>query len=225
MQFKIRCSAIGQIMTNGRGKDTIGQTALTYLEKWVKSQLYDREQDIQSKYLSKGLQVEAEIIQIAANHYGWGDVAKNEEWLSDEHLTGTPDIILPKRGVIDMKASWDCFTFPLFDTELDKSYWWQVQGYMALTGLNKAAVVYVLHDAPEDLIEREAWKSVRAAGDDELTEEIFEEYKAKMTYSHLPIQLRLKRFDVERDDDAIQAVRDRVELCRTIIAKNYALRA
>lgn len=220
-QFKIRCSAIGKIMTNGRGKDTIGQTALSYLEKWVKSKLYSREQDVYSKYLSKGIQIESDIIKIAAGHYGWGDVVKNEQFYEDEFLTGTPDIVLEGKGVVDMKGSWDCFTFPLFDEDADKDYWYQLQGYMALTGLKNAALVYVLHDAPTEIIEREAWHYVRAQGDDELTEEIFEEFKAKMTYSHLPIELRVKRYNIKRDDEAIEAIRERVELCRTIIAERY----
>jgi hypothetical protein len=209
-------------MTNGRGKDTIGQTALSYLENWVKSQVYDREKTIQSKYLTKGLEVEADIFQVAADYFGWVGAVKNEMHLQDDHLTGTPDIIMPQL-IVDMKASWDCFTFPLFDTEPDKAYWWQLQGYMALTGVRNARLVYVLHDAPVSLIEREAWAWVRSQQEDELTEEIFEEFKAKMTYSHLPLNLRVKAFSFERDDDAIQAIRDRVELCREIIINQFSV--
>ena len=42
-EFKIRCSAIGQIMTNGRSGDGLSQTAKSYCENWVKEKIYSKE--------------------------------------------------------------------------------------------------------------------------------------------------------------------------------------
>ena len=41
-EFKIRCSAIGQIMTDGRAKGTMGKTAESYLKLWVLEQVFNR---------------------------------------------------------------------------------------------------------------------------------------------------------------------------------------
>ena len=39
-EFKIRCSAIGKIMTNPRSKtETLSKTTKTYLEEWSKEQI------------------------------------------------------------------------------------------------------------------------------------------------------------------------------------------
>jgi hypothetical protein len=38
-----------------------------------------------------------------------------------------------------------------------------------------------------------------------------------MTYDDVPVHLRFKAFPVERDEAAIQSIRDRVEACRAYI--------
>ena len=78
----------------------------------------------------KGLIVEDNSIDLIAEVLGYGMLFKNEQYFEDDHLTGTPDIIIPKKDtVIDAKSSWDIFTFPLFDTSVpNMDYWWQGQG-------------------------------------------------------------------------------------------------
>ena len=212
--FKIRCSAIGQIMTNPRSKsETLSETAKTYAETWVKEQLYGRHKDFTSKYTDKGNSMEQAAIDFAAAQLGWGMVFKNEDYLSDEHITGTPDLIMGDL-VADIKCPWDCFTFPLFDSEPPKGYDWQLQGYMALTGAKRAHLVYCLMDAPEHIIEREAWSRVRADGGDELTQELFEEVKEQMTYANIPDKYRIRTFELVADPDKVQAIRERVGAVR-----------
>jgi hypothetical protein len=61
-QFKIRCSAIGEIMANDKSGKNMGKTAQTYCKMWVKEQLYNRKKQINSKYLTKGIECESESI-------------------------------------------------------------------------------------------------------------------------------------------------------------------
>jgi len=215
-QFKIRCSAISQIMTNDRSGKGMGQTAKTYLETWVKEQLYQRSKDFYSKQTDKGITVEDDAIHYAAEQLGWGMVFKNEKHFSDSHLTGTPDVIL-NDSVVDIKSSWSCFSFPLFETEVDKSYWWQVQGYMILTGKPAAKLVYCLMDMPLHLLEREFNYKRSELGLIELEPEQEDELIRVNTYSPLPASLRLKVFEIAKDPTAEQLIRDRVELCREFI--------
>lgn len=214
-KFKIRASGTSSIMAYP-DKNEVPKGAITYLHQWVKEQLYSRRKEFTSKYTDKGCIVENDEISFAASVYDWGMVSKNVKHFSNEYMTGTPDVILADL-IPDLKASWDCFTFPLFDTKLDDKYWWQMQSYMALTGKENAAVIYCLMDAPDSVVEREAYYLSKAAGYDELEMEFFDKVKANMTYSHLPESLRIKRFDVSLDDKAIKQIEARVKICAEYI--------
>jgi hypothetical protein len=106
--FKIRCSAIGQIMTNSKAKnETLSQTAKTYLEMWAKEQVYGRRQEIKSKYLDKGNQVEQKGIEFINKHLFPNDfMLKNDIHFDNDYMTGTPDVIMQDL-IIDIKSSWD----------------------------------------------------------------------------------------------------------------------
>jgi len=192
--FKIRCSAISQIMTNPRSKsETLSKTCKSYCEQWLKEQLYGIEKNIKSKYLSKGIEVENMAIEYYAEQRDLGFVLQNVEYFETEYITGTPDLIL-KDTVYDMKASWDCFTFPLFESDVDKSYWMQLQGYMCLTEKVQAKLVYTLQNTPDEL-----------------------EWDEPADYSGQPEYLRIKEFPFEYDAEFIESVHDRVKLCREYI--------
>lgn len=217
VKFKVRCSQIGALMTNPRSKsEVLSVTTKTVAEEWMKQQLYDRYHSVKSKYTEKGNECELESIKLINKHYGWSGV-KNELFKENEYITGTCDVLLDNR-IIDVKNSWSEKTFPLFDAELnDKAYFGQGQGYMELYGRDEFSVIYTLNDAPEHLIEREAWVKCRELGLDELDFEIYSEVQKKMTYSNLPNFLRIKRFDFTKDSEYIQAVNERVELVRNWI--------
>lgn len=207
-QFKIRCSQIGQIMTNPRSKsELLSQTTKTYCQNWLKEQIYDRKKEIGSKYFDKGNMVEAESIEFISNYLNLGMIFKNEESFENEWMTGTPDLILPNE-VIDMKNSWDCFTFPLFEAEIEKNYWWQLQGYMELTGKTKARLIYTLMDTPDELIDRE----LNFAGD--ISQDEYEKLIRSHQYGDVNPKYRVKIFEIEKDEEAIKSIRQRVEECR-----------
>ena len=217
-QFKIRSSAIGQIMTNPRSNsEAISKTTKTYCETWLKEQIYDRTKEFESKYTEKGLLVENEGIELLSNYKNLGMVLKNLEWYHNDYMTGSPDIVLPDM-VIDIKSSWDCFTFPLFDPNPAKDYWWQVQGYMELTDTDKAWIAYVLLDTPDEIIQREINSIMWKLGMDEIDEELEEQVYYRMRYNNVPVEKRIKIYEVDRDREAIKAVKERVELCREYIS-------
>ena len=221
-EFKVRCSAIGQIMTNPRSKadkeaGKLSQTAKTHCENWLKEQLYDRKIEFTSKYTDKGNAVEQESIDFAADKLGWGFAIKNEEYKENEYLTGTCDVNLPAR-IIDMKNSWDISTFPLFN-ELppDKNNLWQLRGYMALYEKNEAQIVYTLMDLPEELIEQEIQKAAYR-NNGELSDEAISEIINTHTYTDVPEDLRIKPFPViTHDEKILQQIYDRVIQCRIYI--------
>ncbi len=217
MNFKIRCSQIGQIMTNPRSKtDLLSKTTMSYVDTWLKEQLYDRKEFIETKAMRKGILCEDRAIEYAAEQLGWELAVKNKKEFQDEHMTGTPDVILSDR-IPDIKCPWSCFTFPLYDSEPEKNYWWQLQGYMNLTGKEKAELVYVLMDLPDDMLDQELHYAKYRFDVLELSHEQKKQVIKELTYENLPNNLRLKVFEITRDQVAIEQVKQRVEEIREYI--------
>jgi hypothetical protein len=217
-QFKIRASACGLIMTNDRSGKGMGKTAQSYCEQWLKEQLYGRRKEVTTKYMDKGLICEDNSLDFIAAQLELGMLIKNEQYFEDDHMTGTPDIVL-KDLVIDAKNSWDCFTFPLFEADIpDAGYFWQAQCYMHLTGVHCFKLCYVLSDTPANLIEKEAFFYARNNGYGEVDEQLLADFTAKMTYPGIPDNLKLKVYDIPYDADAVKRIQERVEQCREYIS-------
>ena len=215
-EFKCRASAMGVLMTNGRGKDAgMGDTAKSYLKEWFIEQVTGKSKDIESKYFDHGNFAEKAVLNRASNHYGLNFV-KNEEQLENEFFTGTFDSRSDEM-VIDAKAPYDVFTFPYFDEQPPKGYYHQLQVYMALTGLKKAALVYGLENHSEDEIDRLASKLAWKKGKEEPDMEDWDEAKKRLTYDHLSYSLRIRTFEFERDDELIQQMQQRVIEAREYI--------
>ena len=225
-EFKIRCSAIGQIMTNARGGSSLSATCVNYLEDWAKEQAYGRRKDFYSKQCEKGTLKEDDSIALARALNKWPEtVQKNEQYYEDSFFTGTPDVLL-KDSVEDIKNAWDAFTFPLFAKEIKglpkkyKGYEYQLRGYMQLTGRRKAGLIYTLMNAPEHLVDRAAYVKAKDLELDEVPVELFEEMQAFMSYENLPTGLRYKRFEIEADAEILTEMQERVIACRQYIADN-----
>lgn len=217
LEFKIRCSAIGKIM----GVRGLGKTGESFCEDWLKEQIYSRHKEFDSKYTQKGNEVEDNSIEFIAENLDYGFLIKNEEHFEDEFMCGTPDIITSKH-IIDVKNSWDCFTFPIFDKEIqNKDYFYQLHGYMHLTGIKKAKLVYCLMDTPEHLIEREARNYSYKNGYGELDKDTYDSFYDKMTYRDIPIHQRIKVFEFDYDEKVIEKIKERVLECRNYINSIY----
>ena len=212
-EFKIRASASGNIM----GVKALGKTGETYCKDWLKGQIYNRQRDISNKYTQKGNEVEDNSIDFVCEQLGLGFVLKNEKFFENEFMQGTPDIIL-QNEIIDVKNSWDTHTFPLFEDELPNiDYYHQAQVYMDLVGRDNYRVVYVLSDTPLHLIEKEAFYYCKNNGYDELDMEIYNQFIAKMTYSDIPNELKIKVFEIKKDQGIIDKIKLRVIECRNFI--------
>ncbi len=213
--MKIRCSAIGKIMTSPRTKgEVLSETAKTYIQDYFKEKELGIAKEFWSRYTDKGLQMEDEAIEFAGQVLGWDFVVKNTERYNNEWLTGEPDVIT-KDLLADIKCSWDANTFPMFDTELkNKDYFWQLQGYMFLTGMDKAELVYTLMNTPHQIVEDEVRRAHWKAGliDEDL--DLREAVQSQHNFDHLPNELRIKRFIVEKDEKAIEQIKEKVEIAR-----------
>jgi hypothetical protein len=194
-EFKVRASCAGKLMTDPKNKnDKLSETTQSFLEEWAKEQIYGTKKEFSSRQTKKGIEVEQEAIDLAID---WADLefcVKNETSFEDEYFTGTPDIITSDM-VVDMKSSWDCFTFPLFETEIPtKDYFYQLQVYMYLTGKRKAKLIYTLLNTPDHL-----------------------DHGDGIDYSPFEPEKRCRVFDVEYDQAVIDKLIDRVKESRNYL--------
>ena len=211
--FKIRASACGKIM----GVKGLGKTGESYCQQWLKQTLYNRKKEFSNKYTQKGIEIEDNSIDFISEHLEYGMLIKNEAHFENDFMTGTPDVILNDR-LIDVKNSWDCFTFPLFDKEIpNKDYYWQAQCYMALTGRHFYELIYVLSDTPLHLIEKEAFFWCKNNGYDELDIDIYDKFVDKMTYPDIENSMKIKLFEIKRNNEDIEKINERVFQCREYI--------
>ena len=213
--LKIRCSAIGKIMTNARSKsEVLSKTCKSYLEELALEEVYGIRKEFSSRYTDKGNEVERESIDLAQDVLDMGFIYKNTEFFENDFLTGTPDVNTDT-CLLDVKSSYDASTFPFFAEEIpNKDYMYQLQGYMALTGKRKSILAYCLVNTPYDIVEDEIrrahWKHHLIDESDELRAEV----EAKHVFDHIPMEKRIKTFDVRYDKDIVKAIYDRVKECR-----------
>lgn len=185
-KFKIRCSHIGQIMSNAKTKGDLSAGCKTYLENWYAN---DNE-EIHSKYFDKGKMVENECIDLMASVLDKGLAYKNDEYLEDEHFTGTCDVQLDD-CIVDVKSVWGRKGLHAACNGLDKDYEFQLRGYMHLYGKPNSILFYGLLDTPEEC-----------------------NYGNEVIYSDMPTDERWVAYSVESDSEVIQSIIDKVVKCR-----------
>ena len=210
--MKIRCSALGRLMTAPRNKsEVLSQTAKSYIQELVLEHKFGIKKEFSSRYTDKGLQCEDEAISLVNDVLGLGFIFKNEEHFNNDWITGTPDVNT-NEILLDIKCSYEAHTFPFFETEIPtKDYYYQLQGYMWLTNKTEALLCYCLVNTPleivEDEIRREHWKQFKI---DEVAE-IREYVEKKHNFDHLPKNTKVKVFKIERDETVIWEIQNKVE--------------
>ena len=213
--MKIRCSALGRLMTAPRNKtELLSQTAKSYIQELVLEHKYGIKKEFSSRYTDKGLQCEDEAITLVNDVLGLGFIFKNEEHFQNDWITGTPDVNT-NDILLDVKCSYEASTFPFFETEIPTpAYFFQLQGYLWLTGKTEALLCYCLINTPieivEDEVRREHWK--HKVIDEDL--EIRDFVQKKHNFDQIPDNRKVKVFKVERDETIIWAIQEKVEEAR-----------
>jgi hypothetical protein len=197
---------------------SLSDTCKSHLSDIFVSYKYGRTKDIKLKYWEKGLMNEEQSIDIysfATNTY----LEKNKVRKSNTYLTGEIDVPVKVEDFVviyDMKTSWDIYTFwrSLAKGVTDMEYA-QLQGYCWLWDLPKAKICKVLTDTPDVLIENEKRALLRDfIGSTEDYEEACKEIERLHKYSDIPNEERIIELEVERDDEFIERIPQRVEQCR-----------
>lgn len=209
----------------------LSDTCISYLKELYVWHKYGKEPvggAERSKYTLKGKSVEDESIMLISRIYGKVFI-KNIQRFNNQYLTGEPDILVMNEAgeiitIIDAKSSWDYATLlAVVDSPLNPLYFWQMQGYMALTGAKSADVCHCLVSMPQTTIEGEKKRIFYTMNP--ATEQDPEYLKAiqrvefNLTFDEIPINERIVRFRVDRDDDLIQKIYKKVDACRDWLVK------
>lgn len=180
--FRMRCSALGQLMTEPKSidPDLLDKETAVIARKKVKTpeekaqlaELFDYSLSVGAKtYLqdwakeflmdfhavirSKYLDKGLIVENEAIALYNsryFTNYTKNTERRTNDFITGEPDI-WTGRKILDTKSVWSRKTFPMTAKEgHNPDYEWQMRGYMWLWEADEADVVYCLLDTPEELI-------------------------------------------------------------------------
>jgi len=193
--MKIRSSALGKIMTNPRSKkETLSATCKTYIKELVKEDLFGYRTTIDSKYLTKGIDMEDTSIDLYNEVHGTLYL-KNTERLENEFITGECDINAEDK-IIDIKSSWSLETFPASPDDVNnKDYEWQLRAYMWLYDKPKAELAYCMVSTPDYLLKE--WDNLDIHKVD----------------NHDPF-LRVTTISFERDTEKEELIAQRVKDCR-----------
>ena len=192
--MKIRSSALGKIMTNSRKKsETLSATCKTYIKELVKEDLFGYKSTIDSKYLTKGIDMEDTSIDLYNEVHGTLYL-KNTERLENEFITGECDINAEDK-IIDIKTSWSLETFPASPEDVNnKDYEWQLRAYMWLYDKPKAELAYCMVSTPDYLLKE------------------WDNWDIHKVDKHDPF-LRVTTISFERDRDKERDIIDRVIEC------------
>lgn len=220
-----------------KNDEELPQTAKSYLKKYYAYLKYGKWSaglDKGNKYTNKGKLAEEDSITLLSR-LDKIFLQKNEERLQNDFLTGIPDIVigddvLNADYIYDVKTSWDIETFfDNLDKDLNPLYWWQIQGYLALTNCKSAEVSYCLVNTPETLLEGEKYALLKrfdvVTEDDPTFVKAYGELLNNMTFDDMPIEERRLKFTIERDDEAIQRMYKRIDMCRAYLTKLQSLHA
>jgi len=196
-------------------KPELSTGAKTYIkELWLEDN-YGIKQEINSKYLTKGNDVEDLSIQLVETMLDKEGLYKNDEYFENDYVKGTPDVITDT-CVIDVKSSWSAATFPFFDEKLsNKNYEWQLKAYMWLTNIHESYLSYCLVPTPEVLIldemRRVSWK--RGEGG-EVSKAVENEVRKYFDISEIPVWERVKSFKVTLEGEDVAKIKEKVNLAK-----------
>lgn len=205
----------------------------TYCKQWLKEQLYNRREQVKSKYIDKGNNTEEIGFTNMAVQLNLGMVYKNEEFKENDFLIGTCDLDHKENDTVyDNKSSWGLSQFPMFESVIpNKDYEEQIQGYCELWNRGNGSVVYTLNDMPIEMLRNmlgKHWLSDDERQDEAInlvyTLEYWNEVKSELfpnardiKFIEIPLEKRVKEFKFKRDPDFIEKVKERVKLCQKYV--------
>jgi hypothetical protein len=185
-------SQIGKLMTNGRGKNDIGATAISYIKDVAKENFYGYRTELNTKQIIKGKEQEQDSIDLL-NTVRFSNYIKNDIRVENEWMTGECDIIT-NDSIIDVKTSWSLDTFPAFKEDAYNAlYEWQMRAYMILYDKPSSEVIHCMVTTSNELLNE--WDNLYIHRVD-----------------HIAHEKRITALQFERDEEKDELISKRLEL-------------
>lgn len=221
-EILIRSSSLSYLFTEPKAKadkeaGLLSATAKTHLKQVYIRHKYDRDKDIETKAMRKGLECEPDSIFMLSKHEGQL-YEKNEERFSNQWITGLPDIVT-QDSIIDVKTCQDIWTFhDKVGEPLPDLYYAQIQAYLWLTNRSKGQIAYCLTDAtPQMVMDEQLYAFRKGQYVTELSPDYLqkcEEIEKAMTYQDIPLSEKIWVVNVELDQEFIEKIPQKVEKAR-----------
>lgn len=191
---------------------TFSGTCLRRLAQIYTEETTGRKKDIKNDYIEKGLMTEEDSITMYSLKSGT-PYFKNKIRVGNGFINGEIDFEdIDQDMTIDTKSSWDIFTFDgTVAKPLNPIYWWQGQGYMWLRNRKKHRIAYCLNNTPAKIISKlERQLKWDFEGNQEELEEAYAFIRDNHTYDDLPLDRKIRVYDVARDDEKIEALKSAI---------------
>lgn len=218
---------ISRIENAGKA-DTIGSGGISRLkdiytkEKWGKEVISVAKDYVPA--VLNGTLSEGKSLSIVSELDGH-DYKVHKKLIKNRYLKGILDCYLGAsvkkiHRVVDIKtaSSMQSLLSLVKDEETQSKYYWQIMGYLAITGADEGEVCHCLVSYSERIINDEINKFLQRTKnlgfDGEYIESQIHRIKFNMTFDEIPIEQRVVRFKVERDESAIKNIYDKVKFCR-----------
>lgn len=227
----IRCSSLGVLFTEPQSAadkkaGALSKTAQAHLIKIYIKEVWGRRKEVYTKHMEKGVLAEPELIRLLSEYDG-KQYTKNEEYKFNNWICGTADIVEPEE-IQEGKASWEPETFlPQLITPLDKTYFYQIQGYCWLWDKKRGQLRYGLVNTPDSIIkdeQRYLLNSMHVATD--LNPEYLKA-EAELLKNHIfddiPTEEKVISFEVERDEEVIAQIPGKVIQARNFLQQFHEL--
>ncbi len=232
-ETKFRASSWGNLLAEPKSAEDkkagrLGETCKNELIKIYNLVKYGRKKEIVTAAMDKGKLVEKE--SIAMYSLLEGEVYfKNDEQLENDWCTGHPDVfsgesVTMAKTVDDLKNSWELDSFtPWLMWTPDRAGICQLNCYYSLTGAKSGSLVRTLMDCPPEVLEGEKYKLLRSMN---VISDESPEYKRaeaelirNLTFPDIPMEERLIKIPVERDDELIEKMKSKVPIFRNWLAE------
>lgn len=188
--------------------------AKTYIEDVWYGDHFGFQKAFHNKYVEKGNIKEDASIKALSKFLGFMTV-KNEQYLSNEFIHGTPDIRLniPK-CTIDTKNVYYPNGLSFFQEEKEKNdYIWQIHGYNYLDKKEVGFVARILMNPPAHILEKEVWTYWKNSGNDgQPNDEFRKDVEEMFNFESYDISERVNLFRVDTTENDIKIIQKAVEL-------------
>lgn len=185
----------------------IGDTAKSFVLDTFLQNEFGYKDVVTNDAMMKGLLLESDAIALVSKFEN-KFYKKNKERKSNNWIMGELDVKAIDH-IKDIKVSKDLKTFAKV-TEVKKQYYYQALGYMWLWDIPKYSLTYVLLPNTEEMIERQCSRlSFNLVGED------YEIAKDQIIHNNkviekLPIEIRIKTFDFEYNEDDIENLKEQI---------------